>query len=285
MRISRRTAFTLIELLVVIAIISTLIGLLLPAVQKVRESAYKGQCLNNMKQIGLAMNLYHEAHDAFPTASTTSSASAFTQILPFIEQDNIRKAYNIDLSPTVAPNDALAKLSIRIFICPTMRKPTAPADAYTTHYASYAASIGSKYAWGPATEDDGVLVRYQTSSGISHGGISDGASSTFLVGEMGFQLQDYTFTRGAYAGQVRGGNTSWALGYASYAFGSTLRPLNTETFGPSLQAGGLHAFRSDHIGGGNFLFADGSVRFVRDSITPHNYQGLSTRAGGEIVSD
>jgi len=285
MRPCYRSAFTLIELLVVVAIIAVLVGLLLPAVQKVREAAARTSCLNNLKQVGLAFHNYHDSAHRFPTANTATFGSAFTMILPFVEQDNIRRIYDVGLSPTVAPNNTVTNLPVKIYICPTMQKPPAPQAAYTTHYASYAVCVGSNYAWGPDGADNGIIVRYGTNpNGVTMTAIIDGTSNTILAGEMGFQLKDYTFSSGPYVGQVRGGNTSWAFGYASYSFADTLNSFNLKSFAPTLQDGGLHGFRSDHPSGGNFLFGDGSIRFVHDSIDLPNYQALATRAGGEIIS-
>ncbi len=283
MRASSRSAFTLIELLVVVAILAILMALLLPAVQKVRAAADKMVCANNLKQIGIALHHYHNDFGRFPTANSPSFSSAFVHLLNYIEQDNIRNRYNVHEPPTSPNNQSLVYLPIKVYICPTMEKPPAPREAYTSHYASYAVCIGSGYAFGPPP-DNGAFVRYQSSpNGTRLTDLMDGTSYTFLVGEMGFQLRDYFFRFGPYAGHVRGGNTSWAWGYASYSFGSTLVMMNTKTFGPSLETGGLTAFRSDHPLGCNFLFGDGSLRYIRDGIDLATYRALSTRRGGEVI--
>lgn len=95
-------------------------------------------------------------------------------------------------------------------------------------------------------------------------------------------MTDYLFSSGPYAGQIRGGNTSWAYGYASYTLGSTIARLNA--IDPSIPIlDRLQSFRSDHAGGGHFLFADGAIHFIRDTIELAIYQALSTRAGGEVA--
>ena len=111
--------------------------------------------------------------------------------------------------------------------------PPGPPAAYSTHYASYAVCVGSNDAWA-VPPDNGVIVRSNATgsptlidSGKRLTDITDGTSNTFLAGEMGFQLKDYLFTSGTYAGSLRGGNTSWAFGYTSYSFGRTRTLLNT----------------------------------------------------------
>jgi prepilin-type processing-associated H-X9-DG protein len=260
-------------------------------VQAAREAGRRAQCLNNLKQVGLAFHMHHDANKVFPAANSPVFGSSFTLALPFIEQDNIRRVYDLTLSPTVAPNNTVTNLPIQILICPSMVNPPGPAAAYSTHFASYAACIGSNDAWA-SPPDNGAIVRLNaTGNPVAvdrakrMADLVDGTSSTFMVGEMGFQLRDYLFTSGAYAGQVRGGNTSWAFGYTSYTFGSTQLAMNsTEPAEGSVNAR-LTSFRSDHRGNGcNFLFGDGSVTFLTESIDLATYQALGTRAGREIVS-
>lgn len=279
----------MVELLVVIAIIGILVALLLPAVQAAREAGRRAQCLNNLKQVGLAFHMHHDTLKVFPAANSPVFGSSFTLALPFIEQDNIRKVYDLNLSPTVAPNNTVTNLPINILICPTMVTPPGPPAAYSTHYASYAACIGSNDAWAPPP-DNGAIVRLNSTGGPvtqqakKMADLTDGTSQTLLAGEMGFQLKDYKFTSGPYAGQVRGGNTSWSFGYTSYSFGSTQLPMNSVSPAAGTTNPRLTSFRSDHSGGCNFLFGDGSVTFLTQTIDLPAYQALGTRGGGEVVS-
>ena len=186
-----------------------------------------------MKQIGLAMQNFHDSYKRLPTANSPVFDSAFTHILPFVEQDNIRNVYDLNQPPTAPPNNTVTGLPINIYICPSMQPHPSPAAAYSTHYASYAVCIGSNDGWSPPP-DNGAIVRSNATgsttlldSGKRLTDLTDGTSDTFLAGEMGFQLKDYNFSSGPYAGQPRGGNTSWAFGYTSYSFGSTKVMMNT----------------------------------------------------------
>lgn len=280
-----RTGFTLIELLVVIAIIAVLLGLLLPAVQKVREAANRLTCQNHLKQLGLGLHNFHDALGRFPTANSPTFASALTLVLPYLEQGNAERGYRYDLQPTDPLNDQIATLPMKLDRCPSMQPPPTP-EAFPG-WSSYAVCLGSHFAWGPLP-DNGVIVRRDPAQPGAQGtrltDVTDGTSSTLVAGEMGFQLRDYFFTSGVYNGRLRGGNTQWVWGYASYSFGSTQLMFNTTVGTPEDRTQRLQSFRGDHTGGVNFLFGDGSVRLLTPTRTLTAYQALGTRAGGEVVS-
>jgi prepilin-type N-terminal cleavage/methylation domain-containing protein/prepilin-type processing-associated H-X9-DG protein len=290
-----RSAFTLIELLVVIGIIAILIGLLVPAVQKVREASFRTQCQNNLKQIGLALHNYHGIVGNFPTANTPwtngvpTFGSMFTTILPYLEQENVFDQYD----PTVGPySNPIATLPLSVFVCPSMRPPMTPGAVPA--WSSYATSIGSSDPWMPipAGGDNGVIVRNNfygtgTYSGVRLTDITDGTSNTFVVSEMGFELPDCPCydSSGNPTSQICGGLTWWANGYAGSSYGSSTLLFNTFTGTPGDLYYRLVAFRGDHGDGINFLFADGSVRFLTHSIDLTAYQALSTRGGNEPTGE
>jgi len=358
-----RTAFTLLELLVVIGIMSVLVGLLVPAVQKVRETANRLSCQNNLKQFGIALHHFHDTEGYLPPGIIAGATVAdsyhtgFTYLLPYIEEDTIHRLYHYDRTWYDSANYAAVGQQASIFHCPSNRyrglidlspyiqqwgcamPPFVGASDYALCKGANASLDGdpnmipptARGLFGLVHGDTPPLVNGQVlpgwkprpQFGIRLIDIWDGLSSTiaigdaaggngyYLVGDINNPSQPVTepFINGpaimdqAWAVASLGdASHPWYAGIlavtAQYGLAPNPvdEPMNRRPGTPSVvgndgsgyNAHGLDrvsGFRSMHPGGCNFVFADGSVHFVRVSISPSVYRALSTYAGNETMSE
>ncbi len=291
-----RRGFTLIELLVVIAIIAVLVGLLLPAVQKVREAANRIKCQNNLKQMGIACQAYHAANGAFPPGFTATAAYPdtapgwgwATYLLPYLDGDNVYS--QINLSQPVQSSPAIQN-ALSVYLCPSDQAPSVPfaltdaAGATVARAApsSYAATVGDDSCETDDPTGNGVFYR---NSRTRIADITDGSSNTVLIGDRSW-AQAHGIWAGVPADAVlrAGVLNTWPNATASaptfvLAHNNFIN-IRTDS------DGGLDDFSSNHPGGVNLLFADGSVHFLRsitdDGMERRAFWALGTRAGGETV--
>jgi prepilin-type N-terminal cleavage/methylation domain-containing protein len=259
-----RSAFTLIELLVVIAIIAILIGLLLPAVQKVRAAAAKSSCSNNLHQMALAFNMYQDANGSLPPGWLTTNATQPSPgwswsllILPFIEQGNLYTAINPDVTVNLNPNGSAAQKTalqtlVKTYICPA-DKPTLLNPNFTDVVAGGCAMsnyVVNKAVVGPTQNGPPALMTIQS--------IHDGSSNTILIGE-----RDITINVGAPA-FIRSSTSSCSFEGRG---GEGLCPQPAPGAGPWTTGNDQRlAFSSQHTGVCIFALADGSVHAISNNI-------------------
>jgi prepilin-type N-terminal cleavage/methylation domain-containing protein/prepilin-type processing-associated H-X9-DG protein len=328
-----RRAFTLIELLVVIAIIAVLIALLLPAVQAAREAARRAQCVNNLKQIGLALHNYHSAWNSFPVGflvasgpvpSTTSAQqyrwSALAQMSSYLEQSVLANAFNFNHPVAWAPNGSPSLFwpydsanttamatRLAVVVCPSDAAP--PPDP-TSAPTNYVFCTGDGANGGDATNADGTFI---LGPAISIAGVLDGTSGTAAVSEQVVGIPGtYTLPAGSptpsplvrafarmsagpltdagCAGATDGwllwkGANWWDGNYLNTLYNHYLTPNAARADCITYHNPGWKAARSFHPGVVDVLFADGHVRPVPNTVDPAVWRALSTRAGGEVVSD
>lgn len=293
--------FTLVELLVVIAIVGVLIALLLPAIQAAREAARSASCKNNLKQISTAIHLYHDAFKRLPPARMDDSGDhvnnfngTFVMILPFLEEQSSAARFDNGKAYQAIGNRSVANTLMPVYLCPTMNLPreVPDPDPNCGEYGapgSYAVSTSSEicFLFGFIPPHNGAIIhsKYGMTT-IGKISVADGTSKTFMIGEMDFGLTDYYWGSCKSANTVRGGVTRWAVGYPGITWGSTAGVINsdnTQVLQYGVFAEGYEAFRSDHGGGVNFAFVDGSVKFIANEIDRAIYKGMATRAGNETI--
>lgn len=282
-RLPQLRAFTLVELLVVIAIIGVLVALLLPAIQAAREATRRTSCQNNLRQIALGMQTHDDANKRLPWAKQREKlGSAFIQILPYLEENSLYKAYNQNLNPGDGVNAGITRQIIPLFLCPAMQFPGNEIIAGAGSYAVCTGSGPCRYPIkqstlkpDPETHNGAIIDPSRGKVKIAEIAAQDGTSNTFLVGELDYGLNDISAkTNGA----INGGSTKWAMAYVGITWASTAGEFNSD----HMVTGFLEweTFRSDHPCGAFFAFVDGSVRWVPEETEAVVLKRMARRNDG-----
>ena len=308
--------FTLIELLVVIAIIAVLIALLLPAVQAAREAARRAQCVNNEKQIGLAMHNYVQSNNSLPGADMSyngvnpTELSALSKALPYLELSNVFNTVNFDFSYQDPTNTTAMMTVVSGFICPSDLPNPIPSLGGQTNYM---ANMGSGIVWQWAVGGNASLPMpngvFYGDSATTFAAITDGLSNTTFYSERVLAdgnnaivspIADVFFSPAApttpdqamqlcQAVDTTNLNNQFPLFMgAPWLNGQHIflhvTPPDTRSCGFFLALRAVMPASSHHPGGVNVLMGDGSVKFVKDSVSLATWRALGTRNGGEVIS-
>lgn len=315
LRASGRTAFTLIELLVVIAIIAVLIGLLVPAVQKVREAANRMSCANKMKQIGLSVHAYHDAYNAFPSArpknpsanqwgqyttyswsvipaTTQSTGGWFMRLLPYIEQQNLPTPLlgitsTANITTTV---NSIGGNRVQIFECPSdtlvmeLATQYTPARALTSYVGVSGNDEWNEYGFFGSNARNGIFAVYswlsQTQSPPNFSGVLDGLSNTTMIGERP-PAHDRSW------GSWRGSDFNSVLANPNRESSIVTGCTTPGYFSPDVATNrcAVTHFWSMHSGGGNWAMGDGSIRFFAYAAGTTVLPQMASRDGGETIQE
>jgi prepilin-type N-terminal cleavage/methylation domain-containing protein/prepilin-type processing-associated H-X9-DG protein len=266
---SLRRAFSLIELLVVITIIGVLVSMLLPAVQASREAARRIGCSNNLHQIGIGLHNYHDIHNCFPPGCLEPrfkrpggkqfAWSAF--VLPCLEQLSLHAAIDFSQPFDAAANAAAAAMVIPTYLCPSTRRasPLIQGRGATDYGGLYGEAIAPLPTDGSWFADNGVMI-YDRAFSVAD--IRDGTSHTLAISE------DSNWADGQWINGLNIFDQKYAVNYIP----PNPRFLENE-------------IRSDHPGGANGAFCDGSARFLPETMSLPILKAIITRAGGEVVGD
>jgi prepilin-type N-terminal cleavage/methylation domain-containing protein/prepilin-type processing-associated H-X9-DG protein len=302
-----RRGFTLIELLVVIAIIGVLIGLLLPAVQKVREAANRARCANNLKQLSLGMANYHGTYEVLPAGMSPGTVNYGNlyccwgtwqvAILPFIEQDAVYRHYinfggNDSTGPRygASPNTTVTTHRFHVMTCPA-DVPNAPLGGITSH--NYVVNFGNTGIYQTASVVSGGTTLtfgnapFSPTTGARFTDITDGTSNTLMLSEV---IQGQRADLRGFGWWGPGTGFSTMTGPDSSIPDQTAQNCDSAAPNPPCANASSNATinqtaRSRHNEGVNVAFCDGSVRFVSDNVFLAVWQALGTSQGGELLGD